>query len=797
MFLPALRRCPTPPITRNAERNRTSHACDWCRRSKAKCTGGQPCQKCSHEGKDCFYGDGKRAKERKNLERTTKQNEYLRDHAEQLRDALRGLIERLSLSQSEQIKVSQLLAESPSTLSDGEDDELPSTEPQQYFHSEVGSAGSPDAMEVDVEWIQQAKREVNCGLPWLNSDPDHFTPVNWSSNDSWIYQIPALQTAERLIDSYFINVHPDFPIVGKDEFMQRFHHYLDNPGPGLSKADRMALCQINCVFAISLTFLSTSHENNDENDHPDHLIYYHRAKALGLELQQEYAETTLEYICALGLLGLYLLSNAYVNRAWNMVGLAIRNATALGLHRQSDANQLSNPKEGLRFRIWWSLFSLERLLNQITGRLSCISHHDMSIPYLVDGSEDKIESKNRGPSCKRRRITATTGKGYFAKSRKNFEICELHMPAAPSSQSSNVSPLFIHRMGLSVITHYFLNRLFSPTKSWNENEIQDTMREIDPRLKSWKSNLPAELNFPLYGDVAENGYQYQKKALAIMFHSARVILYRPCFRWSGRIKNESLASQKFRRDSITKCVGSARALLATIRKPARTGKLHLIRPWWELLYHLCQAADVLMLEITCGSCYTGDEVLEVFQEAKDAVHWLRCMSRRSVHAYRAWEAQDGALRVVARKINGDISDMAVEAETPPDLCPTLVQSPSSPFDAEMMPDFDFAHSEHKRQNLWVQHESFQPLVTVSPLDLEAHRFIPKAFSDQAQDFESLCWPGVADSYGTFDAPGFPWIDPEFEMQDVEHVGSCLPYSSGLYSEEMVQANHNHGCSAHS
>jgi hypothetical protein len=46
-------------------KNRTSHACDKCRKAKAKCSGGQPCEKCRMEDKECIYGDGKRDKERK------------------------------------------------------------------------------------------------------------------------------------------------------------------------------------------------------------------------------------------------------------------------------------------------------------------------------------------------------------------------------------------------------------------------------------------------------------------------------------------------------------------------------------------------------------------------------------------------------------------------------------------------------------------------------------------------------------------------------------------------------------
>lgn len=46
-------------------KERTSHACDKCRKAKAKCSGGQPCEKCKTESRECVYGDGKRDKVRK------------------------------------------------------------------------------------------------------------------------------------------------------------------------------------------------------------------------------------------------------------------------------------------------------------------------------------------------------------------------------------------------------------------------------------------------------------------------------------------------------------------------------------------------------------------------------------------------------------------------------------------------------------------------------------------------------------------------------------------------------------
>jgi len=66
LLLPPLRRAPgMQSINSKNDKNRTSHACDKCRKSKSKCTGGQPCDKCKNEAKECIYGYGKRDKQRK------------------------------------------------------------------------------------------------------------------------------------------------------------------------------------------------------------------------------------------------------------------------------------------------------------------------------------------------------------------------------------------------------------------------------------------------------------------------------------------------------------------------------------------------------------------------------------------------------------------------------------------------------------------------------------------------------------------------------------------------------------
>lgn len=65
--IPALRAVHPPDSPQGSKKGRTTHACDYCRRAKAACTGGQPCVRCNNANVPCVYGDGKRDRERKSV----------------------------------------------------------------------------------------------------------------------------------------------------------------------------------------------------------------------------------------------------------------------------------------------------------------------------------------------------------------------------------------------------------------------------------------------------------------------------------------------------------------------------------------------------------------------------------------------------------------------------------------------------------------------------------------------------------------------------------------------------------
>jgi hypothetical protein len=79
--------------------------------------------------------------------------------------------------------------------------------------------------------------------------------------------------------------------------------------------------------------------------------------------------------------------------------------------------------------------------------------------------------------------------------------------------------------------------------------VQDTIRRIDQRLLTWRDNLPPGFDITFDKWTAPDmtdPHTPQRLGLAILFHSARMILCHPCLcRFEGRILKQSTKSKDF------------------------------------------------------------------------------------------------------------------------------------------------------------------------------------------------------------------------------------------------------------
>lgn len=193
--------------------------------------------------------------------------------------------------------------------------------------------------------------------------------------------LPDLQTARVLVEAFFINTHGLLQVFERDRFLDSLDRCYADP----LSVESSWLCLLNLVFAIGLTManpLSGSPEalvvDKLRSEHLDRAeVFYLNAKSLndpmnGLEDQDFWA------LQALLLMSVYMLAKSKRNTAFALLGMAIRSAHALGLHREETMVIFSPEEQEARKNLWRSLFVFDRLLSCSLGRPTAISEDDCS-----------------------------------------------------------------------------------------------------------------------------------------------------------------------------------------------------------------------------------------------------------------------------------------------------------------------------------------------------------------------------------------------------------------------------------
>lgn len=222
----------------------------------------------------------------------------------------------------------------------------------------VGSNGSMDRISEDfnrdaatkatgfygknseLTWMQKLKKQVaahgtdnedydqstNVGDGSLASQAhgvdDGLAPINASSyhcDDLSIFvheqvdpfEIPMKITADALFHSYLDTIHPSFPIIGKNTFMQQYNAYFDSPDQRRPNQNWLAI--LNMIFAIGAKY---SHLVQAEwrGNSDDHLVYFTRARMLGFNADAILGHAELQKVQIAGLMAFYLMATDQINR---------------------------------------------------------------------------------------------------------------------------------------------------------------------------------------------------------------------------------------------------------------------------------------------------------------------------------------------------------------------------------------------------------------------------------------------------------------------------------------------------
>ncbi|CAN9288557.1 unnamed protein product [Alternaria sp. RS040] len=196
------------------------------------------------------------------------------------------------------------------------------------------------------------------------------------------YLALTTQLSSSLIDAYFANYHVVYPFVHEATFRAQYHEVVPRPS---KKSWNMLSHAIIALGAWTL--------NNDQIGLEDYL--YRRALTLGQE-ESVFEAASLTSVQALILLSNLSQKRNSPNTGWNLLGLAVRTALSLALHRELPHWNITLIERETRRRVWWGLYIFDSGASTTFGRAIMLPDQETMDVHSVLNIKDEVRLPNGG-----------------------------------------------------------------------------------------------------------------------------------------------------------------------------------------------------------------------------------------------------------------------------------------------------------------------------------------------------------------------------------------------------------------
>lgn len=226
--------------------------------------------------------------------------------------------------------------------------------------------------------------------------------------------LPERSLCDVLVQAYLDHLHGAFQVFHKPIFRLRYNFLWDNKIAQTGTSDIGWTCCLFMVIILGADILGPEHC-------PDSIIIQTKYMKLVRDSFQSLVFTaTLENVQALLLLQLYEQNSGERNTSWLILGLAIRMAITLGMHREGTYASFDKAEANTRRVVWWTLYQVEFNMSMILGRPPTINAKEVNVSLpgddVLDGAgypqgfeEHYLKLTNIGHRV-RRLITTVTAK---------------------------------------------------------------------------------------------------------------------------------------------------------------------------------------------------------------------------------------------------------------------------------------------------------------------------------------------------------------------------------------------------
>jgi transcriptional regulatory protein GAL4 len=347
----------------------------------------------------------------------------------------------------------------------------------------------------------------------------HLGPEGVPLKSQLLNSAPSGLVEQTFMDAFFLNYHTSYPFIHEGTFRAQFYKQAPHHN------NQVWQILLNTVLALGAWSIGDDSSDID-------ITFYQEARG-HLQRVSVFETGNLTLVQALLLLSNYAQKRNKPNTGWNFLGLAVRMAMSLGLHKEFPGWKISLLQREIRRRLWWGVYIFDSGAAKTFGR-----------PILLP--EDSVMDSKQVLNIHDDALTATT------------------TTLPPEVNGPTIYSGMIAQAKFHLLTNSVYQRLISTPSLTPEETLS-----LQKPMEEWYNNLPDYFKTPPPTSESDP-FALVRNRLMWRDWNLRILLYRPILlRWASRRWTPTTGSSPDHEDPLEAdcrrlCLRNARLTLSSI-----------------------------------------------------------------------------------------------------------------------------------------------------------------------------------------------------------------------------------------
>lgn len=201
--------------------------------------------------------------------------------------------------------------------------------------------------------------------------------------------LPEKIQADILLERYFETVDSVYPYIHRQTFYADYSHFWSLSPSGKANADAALIALMFSMLAMGTQFV-TAHSPTSKQTAEFYVSAAHQA----LRMSSYLNKTSIRHIQAMVLITYFLINDNHASDGWAFAGILIRQAYAMGLHRDPNivCPTASPFEKQQRRKLWQAVLFQDTFLTVLLSLPPSATHTDVSVADLVDDTSSIASS---------------------------------------------------------------------------------------------------------------------------------------------------------------------------------------------------------------------------------------------------------------------------------------------------------------------------------------------------------------------------------------------------------------------